>query len=191
MSGAREAVVRAAAALFDASGADGVTVSAVARASRTSVGSIYHHFGSKDGILAAVFAERIAAYRERMSRALQEPTMRGVVRACVLAHVAWVTENPEQARAIAALRREASGDVEGRLVREDTRAFLRPFLARWDAAVQKKEVRPVPHALVPMIVLAPAHELCRHWLAGRELGAPPTAFAEELADAAWRAVRRA
>ena len=191
----RTRVVRAAAKLFARGGAEAVTIAAVAEASKTSVGSLYHHFGDKQGILAAVFADQLQGYREQLAAALRAPTGEGLLTALVTTHLRWVEDQPDEARAIEALRagavsEAAAGGVgAGELLRADTRAFLAPFRARYEAEVEAGGFRRLPWPVVPLLVLAPTHALARQWLDGRELGAPLSSFAPALASAAYAALR--
>ena len=59
MSDTRTAVLDAAAELFDARGYAAVSIGDLTAASGVSNGSIYHHFGAKDGVLPPSAAEEL------------------------------------------------------------------------------------------------------------------------------------
>ena len=54
--------------------------------------------------------------------------------------------------------------------------------------IRSGQVRPLSMLLVTAIVSGPAHAIARRWLAG-QLDRPPSAFLDELSDAAWAALR--
>ena len=68
----RARLLEAAADLLAEEGPKGVTVRAVSRAAETNVAAVKYHFGSRDGLIAAVVAAAtepvIAAQRERLAR---------------------------------------------------------------------------------------------------------------------------
>ena len=54
--------------------------------------------------------------------------------------------------------------------------------------IEKGEIRPKSMLVISAIVTGPAHAIAQRWLAG-QLGSKPTAFVDELADAAWAGLR--
>lgn len=88
------------------SGLEGATVAAIARASGWPVGSIYHRFGSREELLAALWlraAERSqAAFFAAMDRA---PDPRRALLDAGLALFDFAAAHPEDARLLAAFRR--------------------------------------------------------------------------------------
>jgi len=58
------ACVRAAVALLDAGGEHALTVEAVRAMAGVTTGSIYHHFGDRDGVIAAAQLRRFSRYAE-------------------------------------------------------------------------------------------------------------------------------
>ncbi|MEN8240040.1 MAG: TetR/AcrR family transcriptional regulator, partial [Actinomycetota bacterium] len=60
----RQAILQAALESFADTGYDATSIEEICRLSGSSVGSFYHHFGSKEGIAAALYEEGIIAYQE-------------------------------------------------------------------------------------------------------------------------------
>src|SRR5664279_1260174 len=93
----RETILEAALESSSATGA--TTIEDVKKRSGASVGSIYHHFGGKDGIAVALYVEILRGYQAGVLRALgRAPDAEGGVRALVRHHLRWVERNPERAR---------------------------------------------------------------------------------------------
>ena len=71
----RQAILDAALQAFTESGTTAATVDDVRRLSGASVGSIYHHFGDKEGLAAALYVEGLRSYQEGFLAVLErEPT---------------------------------------------------------------------------------------------------------------------
>ena len=60
----RQVILDAALEAFAERGTAAATVDDVRRRSGASVGSIYHHFGDKEGLAAALYVEGLRSYQE-------------------------------------------------------------------------------------------------------------------------------
>jgi AcrR family transcriptional regulator len=177
----RETIWKAALDSFAANGE--IAIDDVRERSGASVGSIYHHFGGKDGIAAALYVEILRDYQASVLRALRRAAgAEEGVKALARGHLRWVERNPERARFLlqGGAARAAAGEELKELNRE-----LSAALAEWVGS--RPEIRPLPREAFYAVVIGPAQELSRHWLAGR-VGSLRR-LETELAEAAWRAVR--
>lgn len=68
----REAILDAAEELFSVNGFEAVSMRDIAQASGTNLGSISYHFGSKDGLLRAVYERHSGPMNRRRSELLSE-----------------------------------------------------------------------------------------------------------------------
>jgi AcrR family transcriptional regulator len=178
----KQSILDAALDAFLEKGVLATTIDDVRVRSGASVGSIYHHYGSKEGIAAALYLEGMRRYQAVAVDALRARGIRGLVRR----HVEWVTENPALAEYLLT-QRELSVELASR---EELAELNRTFFAEvreWIAA--QEDLEPLPFDLFHAVVLGPAQEWARHWLAGRAETSPKRA-ARVLADAAWSAVRK-
>jgi AcrR family transcriptional regulator len=178
----REEILEAA---LDSLGAgEEATIEDVRRRSGASVGSIYHHFDGKDGIEAALYVKILRGYQAGVLRALRSATDAEVgVKGLVRYHLHWVERNREPARFLlrGGVAREQSG--------EELKALNQSLLATVGGWVEAQAaIRPMQRQLFYFVVLGPAQELCRSWLAGRVRSLH--GMDGDLAEAAWRAVRR-
>lgn len=181
MSARKAAILDAALAAFAEHGVEATTIEDVRRRSGASVGSIYHHFGDKEGLADALYVEGLRDYQrgflEQLAR--HADAERGV-RALVRHHLRWVEANQELARYL--LRR-----------REVDEQALNAELQRASAAWFERQrhtgtLRPLSPELTQVLLIGPAQELCRLWLGGRAR-TTPTQAQRPLAEAAWRALR--
>src|SRR4051812_42511020 len=119
---------------FERDGLDAATIEQIRARADSSVGSIYHHFGNKDGLVAALFfaalddqaalvAPRIAAAR----------SAREAVEASVRAYLEWVSAQPRFARFVYRARAAVASGPHATALAERNRTRhreLRHWLAR-------------------------------------------------------------
>lgn len=174
-----------------AQGVDAVSIDAVRARCGASVGSIYHHFGSKEGLVAALFLEVFHAQSRAIQRALDDAQgPEDGVRALVTGYLDWVVADPDRARFLFQARSHVAAGPR----REDLIAAAQSrnrALLRWFEPHQSRgDVRELPCDILPSLVMGPVQSYCRAWL-GNHGGMPdPRTFRAVLADAAWRSVRR-
>ena len=176
----RETILEAALESLEAG--EEVTIESVRERSGASVGSIYHHFGDKDGILGALYAQVLADYQAGVLRTLKAAAdAEAGVKALVRHHLRWVGRNPERARFL------LDGTARGR-AGEEVEALNKPLFATIAAWVEsQEEIRSVQLEVFFVSVFGPAQALSRSWLARRT--GSLREVEDDLADAAWRAVR--
>lgn len=189
-TGRRTAILDAALACFVADGLAGASIDDVRARSGASVGSMYHHFGGRDGLAGAVYVRALADYQGAFLRTLSEHDDAGSgVTAAVATHLRWcLTDRPDAARFLL-----FCGDAARSAAPDDlavaNRAFFGTVLRWWRRQVDARAVRDLPVDVLYALWLGPAQEYCRLALAGRTGTRAPDARAE-LADGAWRALRR-
>src|SRR5664279_3306373 len=98
VTGRREEILVAALAEFTAHGVNGGSIEGIRNRSGASVGSIYHHFGSKEELAATLYVEGLRSYQEGFVAALDAAgsTQAGVEDA-VRHHLAWIVDHHELA----------------------------------------------------------------------------------------------
>jgi AcrR family transcriptional regulator len=185
----RRTILAAALECFTEHGYAAAAIDDVRRRSGASVGSIYHHFGSKQELFGALYVEGMADYQEGALALLRAaPGARAGIEALVCHHLEWVSVNPDLARFLLAGREtEVRLASEARL-REVNRAFFAAIEAWLEPHVAAGRLRDLPFDRFHALLIGPSQELARHWLAGRARGSPAAA-AETLADAAWRSLK--
>jgi AcrR family transcriptional regulator len=184
----REAILAAALDCFTELGYDATTMEDVRRRSGASIGSIYHHFGGKEQIAAALYVEGLDDYQRGLLAALRRhPGAEAGVRAFVRHHLRWVAASPQLARFLSDRRETELVEATAGRVRELNRAAFAEIGDWYRGHADAGLVRDVPFDLLHAIVLGPAQELSRHWLAGNTTLSLTTAE-RALADAAWRAL---
>ena len=181
-------IFRKALALFNEQGIEATTIEMIRAECQTSVGAIYHHFGNKEGLVAALFFTALDDQAQLRERYLAEAdnTQAGVY-ALVQSYVDWVDSQPEWARFQYHARFAVTkGPFKEELAaRNKTRnGQLRDWLA---GAAGAESLRRLPAELLPSLMIGPAESYCRAWLSGR-VNNRPGYYRDALAEAAWRSV---
>ena len=184
----RRSVLRHALTLFNERGVESTTIDHLRRACGQSVGTIYHHFKNKEGVVAALFF----VIFDDQSRAIAERIAglaggHAAVEALIEAYTAWITTHPEGAYFVFLARDPVSQGPYGAELRERLLARYRPIdeLLSQDAAAGR--ILPLSPDLIPALVLGATEFYARGWLAGRRQATPAT-HAKLFAVAAWRAL---
>lgn len=189
----RQDILNAALACAAEGGVDAVSIDGVRARCGASVGSIYHHFGNRDGIVAALFFDIF----HDQSRSVQAhlDAAKGVeagVKALVTGYLDWVAAQPERARFLFQTRGAVAAGPRTPDLAEAARRRNQALVTWFEPHRQSGALRDLPCELMPSLVMGPVQSYCRAWLSDRSGldGLPsPTAYRAELADAAWRAVR--
>jgi AcrR family transcriptional regulator len=150
-----------------------IAIAALSKRSGASVGSLYHHFGSKEGVVKATADAVTERYRASLDEVLRPVPMelKPTVKAVIRHHVTFGRQRPEPARLLHVLHVSPAALLESARPRLDA-------LAR--RAADRRIIDPVPSALLPTLLL------------GGVMGAEPGLSDKQvdfLARAAWRSLR--
>ncbi len=187
--GTRSAILEAALVEFNAKGVADTSIAEIRRRSGTSVGSIYHHFGDKDGVAGAVYIHGLVDYQDGFVRTLEaaKDTRDGVMGG-VRHHVGWIDEHRDLAHFLL-LARDASVVLStSRGLRAINRRFFAAVSHWTDPRIEAGELRRLDTELMTALWIGPSQELARHCLGGRSRTSLRSA-APVLAEAAWCALK--
>lgn len=153
--------------LYEAEGERGVTVGAVTRASGVSLGSLYHHFGSIDGLVAALAQRWLGRLLEELILSLQASrTARTGIRAVVRVYLTFIQDHRTASLLMHSPAADRQGMAQGKELRDAQEARLSPF-AQWiQSRVEAGELAPLSLALVESLALGPVVAVARRWLSG-------------------------
>lgn len=189
----RREILDAALACFTDLGFAASTMADVCRRSRASVGSVYHHFKSKEQLAGALFLEGLKDYQQGLLRELDRVgasrpgSGRRLIRTTADHYLGWVEGHAEWARYLIEFGHAPFiGDVD-----DELQSLNREFYARLEQAlapaVERGEIRRLPRDLTFALIVGPAREFARRWL--RKRAETPMADARRvLPDAACRCV---
>lgn len=166
-----------------------ISLESIRARSRSSTGSIYHHFSSKQQLLAELYLEGLRDYQQGFVRALHryrttEQGVRGIVRY----HLGWVAKHPDWARYLIEMGHAEAVAATAAEIRELNRSFLQE-VGQWFAPrIERGELIRLPMELYTAVLTGPSQLFARHWLSGRSRSEMARAR-RELAEAAWRSLR--
>jgi AcrR family transcriptional regulator len=186
----RRRVLDAALAGFLEDGYAQTTIADIRSRSEVSNGALFHHFPTKDAIADGLFVEAIASFHEGLWElvARKPRSLRTAVRGVIDHQMHWIEDHPDLARFVY-MRGHLDWDSEGGSEVAELNRRIAAAIREWMAPlIEKGEIRPRSMLVISAIVTGPAHAIAQRWLAG-QLDAAPTAFVDELAEAAWAGLR--
>lgn len=183
----KSTILAAALAVFSEKGIEATTIEDIRLRCQASVGSIYHHFGTKEGIAAALFSRGIDDHWSQLiASAEKQSSAGGMIRGLIEAHIEWITRQPDLARFLFS-RRQAVSPAYEQAIRQRTAEHFKTVLALLKPWFKQGVLRRLPAALYVPILMGPAQEYSRQWLGGRTELDPRVAI-RELSLAAWRSL---
>jgi AcrR family transcriptional regulator len=186
----RQAILDAALECFLNNSVSATTVDDLRQRSEASVGSIYHHFGSKEGLAAQLYLESLRDYHDGYLSTLRDSrSARGGVVGSVRYHLRWVAIQPDRARYLFHYReheviRTSDGAVKALNIRfyGEATTWLR-------AHVDRGHIKPLPPRLYQALWMGPTLEYARQWMASASRQSELLDGEPALARAAWEALR--
>jgi AcrR family transcriptional regulator len=183
----KSAILAAALAVFSDKGIEAATIDDIRQRCGASVGSIYHHFGTKEGIAAALFMQGLDDYwLQLIARMQTAPDARLAIHAMLDTHIHWIVAKPDLARFLFA-RRQAVSPEHDDAIRQRTAEHFKVVFALFKPWFKNGILRRLPFDLYSPLLIGPAQELSRNWLGGR-ITIDPRVAIEELSQAAWRSL---
>jgi AcrR family transcriptional regulator len=179
----RRQILDAALRVFLKKGYGGTRIEDIRKGSRASIGSIYHAFGGKEAIAAALFVEASEGWASATARALaQAEGVDGPIRATVEGLIDWGLARPDLFRFLDDMR-----FLEARLTGAHGVADGQALAAQaYRDQVRRGEVRDIPWTLARALILGPAYDYLRRG-AGAILANDDDR--RLLSEAAWDAVK--
>jgi AcrR family transcriptional regulator len=180
-------ILDAARALALRDGPRATSVAAIARESGAPVGTLYHRFGSRDGVLAAAWLRALERFQQRALAAAQCPDPLEAAVAMAVSQVRFAYEQPDDARLLLTVRRDhlldaqpddtfgARLDAINEPLENTVAALAKTLRGRADARARDTVIR--------AIVDLPNAAVRRHT---REGETPPPWLEEDIATAARR-----
>ncbi len=181
-------ILSCALACFDESGIEATTIETIREQASSSVGSIYHHFGNKEGLIAALY---LAALDDQFAmaepRMLSATTPRESVDALVRTYLEWVTQQPQLARFLFRARHlVASGPHKEELAKRNKQRY-ETLLNQLAAGIKEGVILPLPKEMFASLLIGQSENYCRAWLAHRVKG-KPILYVDIFVQAAWASI---
>ncbi len=154
-----------------------------------STGSLYHHFGSKEQLGAALYVAGLRDFQAGFFTELEQhhKAERGI-RGCVSYYFDWVVRNPTWARYLTNHQEARFLSHEKDAIDELSESFVADLAGWLLPFVERGEVQRMPRGMYPPILMGPCSDVVRRWL-GNQDTKDPKAMEQALADAAWNSFR--
>jgi AcrR family transcriptional regulator len=185
----RRAVLAAALECFSEADVESVSIAEICARSNTSVGSVYHHFGSKEGIVVALIADGLAAHTDALQQALEQTggdPQQGIA-AVVSSLIEWIEDHPGWAMFIYA-NLNSSGASAAEPIRNINRRYAEIIDGFFGPLIDTGQMRDLPRECWSSLIAAPVHDYARRWLRG-QIRPSPSAQRRVFIDAAWRIIK--
>jgi AcrR family transcriptional regulator len=177
-------------ACFNEHGIEPTTIDMLKERCEASVGNLYHHFGSKEGLVAALFFSALDAQAALTDESFaQAVSLREGVAALVHGYVDWVTAQPELARFMFQARASVAKGPRGSELKQRNRQRGKALMAWFTEPERLAGLREWPAELLLSLIIGQSENYCRAWLSGR-VKTSPQQYREMLAEAAWCSVAR-
>lgn len=185
----KDEILQAALACFTEFGVDATTIEMIRDRSGASIGSLYHHFGNKERIIAALYLAGTAEYAAMLAEGFaRADSAEACVKLLVTSYVDWVVANPDWARFILHSRGRVEAGEMGTELREVNRVHFLRILAALASYREQGQLKTMPVDCFSSVVIGPTHDFARNWLAGRT-HAQLADCRDLLAQVAWESVR--
>ncbi len=185
----RKEIIDAALLCFNELGYNNTGMADICQRAHASIGSIYHHFKSKEQLAAEIYLEGIRDYQAGYIKALEKETdaEKGIF-SIFDYHLKWVDSNKDWSSYLFQMRHaEFMKPIEEEFAEMNT-GFMGQVAGWFRKQIENKCIRRLPADLYSPILMGPCQEFTRMYLSGHIKISIDTA-ARELARSAWRSLK--
>lgn len=184
----RQEIMAAALACFTAKGFSDTTMSDIQERSGASMGSIYHHFESKERLGAALYLEGLQSVHGTIRDVIANtPQAEEGIKRLVRAYIDWFIQHPDLGHYLFQGMGAQYLEVEGEKIREEGKALRRDLGGWLRPHIEAGAIANLPPGLYGPLMLGPTREFLQQWLVQRS-PADLSESAQALAEAAWKAL---
>jgi AcrR family transcriptional regulator len=171
---------------FNEHGMEATSIDLIKLRAETSVGAIYHHFKSKEGVAAALYFlaldDQSRLFEARLGTADE---VEKAIKTMVGSYLEWVVSQPELARFLLQARAYVARGPHANELAERNRGRFKPLIDWMILGTVAGRLRTLPRETYAPLLIGQAESYCRAWLSGR-VKVAPTVHTEVFAEAAWR-----
>jgi AcrR family transcriptional regulator len=185
----KKEIILAALECFTETGMESAAIGDICRRAKASTGSLYHHFGSKEKLAAAVYLEGIAIYQAGFVETLESAgDARSGIFGVIAYHLEWVEKNPVWAKFIMRERHAPfMGENEDELSRLNM-DFVKKASEWFRRHIASGSIKRLTPGLYQAILMGPVQEYVKNLIMrGEEQDI--RSVAEELGAAAWASLK--
>ncbi|WP_327708182.1 TetR/AcrR family transcriptional regulator [Streptomyces sp. NBC_00464] len=173
--------------LYASDGEAGLTLGALTSASGVSAGSIYHHFGSLPGVVAALAQSWLGRLLDELGGELARAgNARTGIHAVVRTYLTFIQVHPDAARLMHSATVDRETTARARQIRGAQEARLAPLAAWLRAHQESGQLVDLPLPVVESLILGPVTGIARRWLSVGDIDIEEAA--RTVPDRIWRSV---
>ena len=186
----RGRILAAALQCFNEHGIEAAAISDICARSAASIGSVYHHFGSKEGIAVALLVEGMGDNARQLEQRLAATSgARAGVATVVGSLIDWIAVQPAWARFIYSVSRGAIREAGSTGLTQVNQYYAQVIADYFGPYLAAGAFRPLPQECFAPLVIGPVHYYARRWLNGQAQG-DIRDYKTVFAQAAWDAVKQ-
>jgi AcrR family transcriptional regulator len=156
-------------AAFAEGGLTGLSVAAVCDRAQLSVGSLYHHFGNRRGVLVALYQRSLFSLLDALRPSVEASELPTVISSLVALYLDWVRAHTDAARFVLSAAPAELDDAALVSLAEGTQQRLTPLVARVLQAAAAGHIVTMPLPYYELMIIGPIAETARRWLGGAPL----------------------
>jgi AcrR family transcriptional regulator len=165
----KQRLLDAALAVYRTHGHAGFNVHAIVAESGVSLGSLYHHFGSMDGLAAALYARSMSALLEQVAAAVRGArTVRQGVAGVVSSYLGFARKQRTAMLFIHASSYASFLPAHAPVI-AGSKARMPEIQAFFFQHAAAGNIVATPEALLEVLIIGPVAELTRRWLSAPQL----------------------
>ncbi|TXS39606.1 TetR/AcrR family transcriptional regulator [Streptomyces sp. OR43] len=173
--------------IYASDGEAGLTLGAITSAGGVSAGSIYHHFGSLQGVVIALAQSWLGRLLDELAGELtRSEDARGGIHAAVRAYLRFIQVHPDAARLIHSVTVDREFTARAQQIRGAQEARLTPLAAWLRARQEAGQLVDLPLPVVESLILGPVTGIARRWLSVGDIDIEEAA--RTVPDRIWRSV---
>jgi len=189
MSKTKTDILTSALACFMEKGVEQTSIADIRDRSGISVGSIYHHFGNKDGIVVALFLSGMQDHSRNQELALtQAKTAEAGIKAIVTCYIDWISDHPDWARFVFRYRSLVENSHLAEQNEQQKRSHFKRLKTWFAPYIESGEIQELPFEVYHSLIIGPAQDFAQRWLAGKTRGTL-SEYRNLYAEAAWQALK--
>jgi len=175
---------------FNNYGIESTTIDVIKNECETSVGAIYHHFGTKEGIVANLFFLALDDQAEERLKYFENiKTTKDFIFAIVYSYIDWIENNKELAKfQMFARYFVVKSTYQSELLKRNQERNKQLFQYLGNVFLHEK-MKLLPFNLIFSLIIGASENYTRAWLS-EKVSVSPIEYREELAISAWLAVER-
>lgn len=175
---------------FNKYGIESTTIDLIKNECETSVGAIYHHFGTKEGIIAHLFFLALDDQTGKRLKYFESiNSTQSYIFAIVYSYIDWIEENKELAKfQMLARYSVVKSPYQSELTMRNNQRNKQLF-QYLEKVLPNERMKGLPFNLIFSLTIGASENYARAWLS-EKVNINPTEYREELANSAWLAVER-